>query len=328
MAKPNMPNTTQAPEFLPLLTHPLNAPLPIPQSTITKLLSSPPFHPIASLFNFRDLSGLHSYPTAIKPGMAYRCGTLENLSPEGIKALQDLGIKTIFDLRSLVERNTFPTQHIAGIENVWTPSTTDNLTIPGPAADAAATAIATTTTAITETKIKDESKDAETKTHQQTKPFSLTDLNLHILSTHAASFTLILRHIASHPGPFVFHCTAGKDRTGVLAFILQSLAGSSVGSMDVDYSLTRLGLEPSDTREFLTGKLLGSIGMSDATKEDVENVMASEKMRVYNVIPLDAMRRLKKGIEEVYGGVEAMYLGWGGSQSEIEGVRRVLRGEV
>jgi protein tyrosine/serine phosphatase len=76
-----------------------------------------------------------------------------------------------------------------------------------------------------------------------------------ILETHEGIFKLVLQHVKKHPDrPFLFHCTAGKDRTGVLAYLLHSLAGSPTDVINLDYALTRVGVEP--VREFLMSKLV------------------------------------------------------------------------
>lgn len=42
-----------------------------------------------------------------------------------------------------------------------------------------------------------------------------------ILNSAGPAFGVVLRHIRDRPdSPCLFHCTAGKDRTGVLAAIL------------------------------------------------------------------------------------------------------------
>jgi protein-tyrosine phosphatase len=54
--------------------------------------------------------------------------------------------------------------------------------------------------------------------------------------------------IASAPGPVLFHCTAGKDRTGLVAAVVLRLAGAGIEAVAADYALTdpsaltRLGL--------------------------------------------------------------------------------------
>lgn len=78
-----------------------------------------------------------------------------------------------------------------------------------------------------------------------------------MLETHSAAFTVILKHLAAHPSkPFLFHCAAGKDHTGLLAFLLEEAAGSSLESANMDWALTRIGVEP--LRDFLTKKLMGA----------------------------------------------------------------------
>src|SRR5688572_33110137 len=44
--------------------------------------------------------------------------------------------------------------------------------------------------------------------------------------------------IANSPGPVVFHCAAGKDRTGILAAITESLVGVPRQVVVGDYELT------------------------------------------------------------------------------------------
>ena len=44
-------------------------------------------------------------------------------------------------------------------------------------------------------------------------------------------------------GACLFHCTAGKDRTGVLAMLLLDLAGVSGESILADYSMSEVYME-------------------------------------------------------------------------------------
>ncbi len=54
----------------------------------------------------------------------YRSGALNLLSDEGKALLSDkLGIKKVFDLRSVMEHQGGPDPEIDGVENIWTPST-------------------------------------------------------------------------------------------------------------------------------------------------------------------------------------------------------------
>ncbi|MFD4183518.1 tyrosine-protein phosphatase [Rhodococcus sp. NPDC058514] len=53
-----------------------------------------------------------------------------------------------------------------------------------------------------------------------------------------AGFKQLLTDLANTDGPQVFHCTAGKDRTGWTSFLLLSIAGVSRETIMSDYLLT------------------------------------------------------------------------------------------
>ena len=55
---------------------------------------------------------------------------------------------------------------------------------------------------------------------------------------HGPTFGRFLRHLLSHPTPVVFHCTAGKDRTGFAAALLLSALGVERDAIMQDYLLT------------------------------------------------------------------------------------------
>lgn len=217
---------------------------PIDLTQVNSILASSPFVTIPGTFNVRRLLD-HSQP-AIRSNYIFRSGSLEHLTPEGQLALSNLGITTIFDLRSIREKETAPTPNVPGIENRWYPSTATN-----------------TTTA----------PAREPQESQET--FSLTGMYLDLLETHQPSFKAVFEHIRDHPDmPFLFHCTAGKDRTGVLAALILSVAGADLEAINRDYALTRIGIEP--VRELLTAKL---------TAGNFNTKLDSPKLREYAKLP-------------------------------------------
>lgn len=114
-----------------------------------------------------------------------------------------------------------------------------------------------------------------------------------MLETHKAGFRSVLTHVRDQPDrPFLFHCTAGKDRTGVLAAVILGLVGADADTINHDYCLTRIGTEPA--RAFLTTKLFKGRPI------DLEDPL----IRAYAKIPNDAMTLLIEGMGEKYGGVE------------------------
>ncbi len=55
---------------------------------------------------------------------------------------------------------------------------------------------------------------------------------------HGPTFGRFLRHLLLHPTPLVFHCTAGKDRTGFAAALMLSALGVERDTIMQDYLLS------------------------------------------------------------------------------------------
>lgn len=92
----------------------------------------------------------------------------------------------------------------------------------------------------------------------------------------------------------LLHCTAGKDRTGVLCAIILSLLGVPDSLIAKDYALTDVGLGP--LRDMLLNKLFTDSPLK-GNREGAERMASS---RPENMIAfLDAVRH-------EYGSVEGM----------------------
>jgi hypothetical protein len=66
---------------------------------------------------------------------------------------------------------------------------------------------------------------------------------------------VVLLHVRDHPTePFLCHCSAGKDRTGVVVAVLLKLAGCDDEVVAREYALTELGL--AARKEFIVQYLL------------------------------------------------------------------------
>jgi hypothetical protein len=93
---------------------------------VQKVLSSPPFAVVEGVINIRDVGGypIQSKPSlVVKPGSIFRSGDLSRITDLGKKQIHALGIKTIFDLRSDLEIQTYKTQPVGidGVETVRVP---------------------------------------------------------------------------------------------------------------------------------------------------------------------------------------------------------------
>ncbi|KAH8893150.1 hypothetical protein GQ53DRAFT_745404 [Thozetella sp. PMI_491] len=224
---------------------------PLPSDQLMAALQAPPFVYVPGTFNTRDL-GL--VPTAsgtapaIRPGFAYRSGALTGLQPDGKAVLAGkLGVKKVFDLRSIDEHKNQPDPEIEGIENVW--KTSAELEAVVDLADF----------------VDGEGEKGYEKMY------------LEVLRDYQDNFRSVLEHVRDQPEePFLFHCTAGRDRTGVMAGLLATLAGASLEDVTLDFLLSRVGTEPA--REQLLAFALRGTGAASKEAPGFYNLVSLKPM--------------------------------------------------
>ncbi|EEH37041.1 hypothetical protein PAAG_07459 [Paracoccidioides lutzii Pb01] len=262
---------------------------PISTEVVNHIISNPPFVPIPGLFNFRDLSHPLITPPLLRQNYIFRSGMLSFLEEEGkVKLTAGLGVKKIFDLRSAPELVKFPSPEIEGVEVRWLP------TVP-------------------------EAKHFHVADYDVGDAGAvMTRMYQNILVSHVPIYTSVFEHIRDLPEePFFFHCTAGKDRTGVLAALILHIAGCSPDIIAEDYVLTRVGFEP--VREVLLKSLL------DGTENVDESVKRA--LAVVGGVPYEAMVQflvfLEREFERGAEGYLRTKLGF--SVEDIERIRQNLR---
>ena len=110
--------------------------------------------------------------------------------------------------------------------------------------------------------------------------------------------------------PVLVHCSAGKDRTGVVTAMTLELLGVPRDVIETDYAMTNL------ERERLTAYLTERGGwMATATPAQREYALA---------VPPDAISGFLDGLSGRFGGAETYLRGIGVPAEAIEGLRRVL----
>jgi len=83
-----------------------------------------------------------------------------------------------------------------------------------------------------------------------------------ILENAPEAYRRILLHVAYEPSkPFTLHCTAGKDRTGVLCALILSLCGVDDHIVAYEYSLTEIGL--LELRDVIVAHLMANPALKD-----------------------------------------------------------------
>lgn len=162
------------------------------------------------LHNIRDLGGL---PLAsggqTGRGRIYRGCAMAGLSETGQGQLLALGIRTAIDLRSDSERAETPSllSDQSGVLDLHIPVFADLAPIY--------------------------------KLGDLKKNFSLSYRYGQALDKAGPRFAAALRAVANAPeGPVYFHCTLGKDRTGIMAALALRLAGVATAEIVADYTQT------------------------------------------------------------------------------------------
>ena len=77
---------------------------------------------------------------------------------------------------------------------------------------------------------------------------SMFDRYIFIIEKRPQAFRQVLEAIAGAEGCVLFHCFAGKDRTGLVAAMLLSVAGVAPDDIAADYGQTDLQLAPQYER--------------------------------------------------------------------------------
>lgn len=171
------------------------------------------------LKNYRDLGGIQTSDGRFtRPHMLIRGTTLFDPTVLGIKILKDkYKLKTIIDLRTQKELLEKPDILIDGVEIVHMPVITE--AVAG---------------------ISHEKKVRSMKTLVLMP--RMEDLYVNMVTGESLENVVkILRFILTLPSQkfaVIFHCTAGKDRTGVIAALLLSFLGVDRETIIRDYLLT------------------------------------------------------------------------------------------
>ena len=164
--------------------------------------------------NFRDLGGYTGTDgRRVRHGLVYRSDHLAGLTPADRLALAPLRITHSLDFRGQAER--------AALSSVLPGAAAVNLGIEP-------TVVARVKALLAAGQIPSEAETVAlmVETYQS--------FARDAVPTYARFF----QHLLEEPSPVVFHCTAGKDRTGFAAALLLSALGADRDAVMSDYLLT------------------------------------------------------------------------------------------
>ena len=172
--------------------------------------------------NFRDLGAYTgAQGRRLRPGRIFRSDHLGALSGEDVAALTGLGLRRVLDLRGSRERESA----VCALPGVPVHSLAIEPTVVQVLSGLLAAGHTLT--------------PADVVAHMQDTYRGFVRHNTH-------RFAELFSHLLEADGPVVFHCTAGKDRTGFAAALILHALG--VGEDDVmrDYLLTNERLRPPE----------------------------------------------------------------------------------
>jgi protein-tyrosine phosphatase len=172
-------------------------------------------HTLASFANLRDLGGhVGAHGKSLKRGRVYRSANLASDSPDIIAQLASLGVRSIVDLRANKERETHPTPWSEmGCKDYWFHDHTSNV---------ANLAISMRDCLSQPSVVRER----------------MVALYRELPFTQREGYRTLFSRLADHRTPLLFHCSAGKDRTGVGAALLLSSLGVPGESILRDYQET------------------------------------------------------------------------------------------
>jgi protein-tyrosine phosphatase len=220
--------------------------------------------------NTRDLGGLPARRGLTRRGVVIRSDNVASLTLAGRRAMIDYGISTVIDLRSESEVTGSPGPPFSDFQSTspLSPlgrSTDTNMVdyLHLPLVDDATAPVLNDAPAMPERYVL-------------------------MVDRRQAALGTIFAAIAGAEGPVLFHCFAGKDRTGLVAAMMLSLAGVVPEAIGADYAETDAQLA-SRYEEWL----------AKAAPERLE------AMRDELRCPPERMLSILEYIERRWGGVEA-----------------------
>lgn len=179
--------------------------------------------PAVSVLNLRDLGGIAlAHGREVRPGLVLRSGQLSGLDPADDAELAALGIRTVVDLRTADERGSAPDRLPPGARLFVADVLGDN---PG-VAPARLRALLADPVEAERLLGGGKAEEMFAETYRQM-----------VLSPRAgAAYRAFVDTVADSTAcPVLFHCTAGKDRTGWAAALLLLLLGASRDVVRAEY---------------------------------------------------------------------------------------------
>lgn len=239
--------------------------------------------PVRSVNNIRELGGISvSGGRRIRCGMLVRSGRLADMTAEDASRLSAFGVRTVIDLRSDSEIAAAPDRYIECFRYVHCPLPTVELTEY-------------------QKNIQEKfflTSPGEEKTFylsEYLSCISMKEMYINVLTDENSvrnlrSFFDLL--CLTDQGGFLFHCTSGKDRTGIVSALLLLALGASVKDVLEDYYTSVLA-GFSETEAY-----------AQSLREQHYSPLFIDEIRYYNGIGMNILESVSDAVVSRYGSAE------------------------
>ena len=220
---------------------------------------------VPNVQNFRDLGGYPVYARhkQVRWGMLYRSAQIDLAQPATRDKLNNLGIRTLIDLRDTSEYSRTASDTLPGQPRV--------VHIPIHAGNLA-----------------DILTGIDRESIQSDTVYRIVErINRHIVAVHASDFRRMFDTLLDEDNyPAVVHCTTGKGRTGIASALILSALGVNEEDIMDDYSLSNRYFDipaatsyaydlPTRSQEAITTVYSAREGFLNAAKDEIERTYGS-----------------------------------------------------
>ncbi|MNL05594.1 Tyrosine-protein phosphatase precursor [compost metagenome] len=233
-----------------------------PESKPTEVLQIP----LEGQSNFRDVGGYKTQDgKLVRKGLLFRSGDLSRLTAKDLSYLSSIGLVEIVDFRTPEESKQAPDRIPASVKAYES--------IPVVAGE-----------------LNMDSLISGAKNHPDKLKKFLVEANQSFVDDSKPQFEEFFRILQSAKGPLVFHCTAGKDRTGFATALFYEAMGVHRDIIVDDYMASSQFLRPlqQSARHFAKEKGIDPMALDPLLSVKTEYIEAAFDL-----------------IDKRYGGVEA-----------------------
>lgn len=219
--------------------------------------------------NTRDLGGYTNMDNkVIKNNIIFRSDKLSELTKDDIKTIQNLGIKTIIDFRSFKEKEQEPNIIPNNMMYIEMPINADK-------------------------NIREDINNIVSGEFNKDIGKYLIEANEDFVNKHSHIFSGFLRIVLNSEEPLLFHCTAGKDRTGFAAYLILHILGVSDKLKLEDYLMTNICIKESLDKQIVHCSKLLKI---DENKANM--------LRPLLIVSEDYINKALETINKKYGNID------------------------